>query len=338
MVNMTNLNTKVNSLNKEINQLKNNQSYIISKLDEITSKLKISSYNEENESKKVDKSKDEIFYKSNHTTIYKVPDTNKEAICYLKMDEASYKKFRYSDDNYVKVNVIDAKTNEKVDWYNKAYVLDWSDGRQLSIGNSYFTPNQFVKISKESNIESIEAKLRPMDIERLYKEYDYDTWLKKFILPHKEVIEKYDDGKHLKELRENDPWDENTEDSNNMYVKLANLIAWFDIDKIAHNIIKVNLHATTNELKINTNGVNGANFESVRNGLYNNIKEIIKGYIDWSKSNFLDEANNFYDAQIGRIHFMAIYVKYGKEPDESYVKYKLYWSNDECDEGDGEEL
>lgn len=386
--------------------------------------------------------KSDSWYESKHFTIYKVPDTNKEATCYLRMDEANYKKFRYGNDNYVKVDVVDAKTNEKVDWYNKAYVTDWSDGRQLSIGNTYFVPSNFVKVSKkkdgtkvfekpkgerkyestktvvdydgkhtlkvvmseaayndfiyevqnividlvdaytneklrtrqvhvlhndlrknletrfdlydetftpddfklvgnkdsinesaENNIQSVTAKLRPMDIERLYKELDYDKWMKDVVLPHKEALKKYDDGSHLKELKENDPWDEDTEKSDNMYVKLANLIAWFDIDKIAHNIVKVNLHATNNE-RIDTVNIDGNSFESVRAGLYDNVKELITDYIGWDKSNSLDESNSLYDMQVGRVHFMAIFVKYDEEPDESYVKYKLYWTNDECEEGE----
>lgn len=444
---------KENSLKRRVDLLESNQTYIIGKLDEIANKLKIPSYEAyagfksgkvkvkvEDKNYAKDISDAEVFYESNHTTIYKVPDTNKEAVCYLRMDEANYKKFRYSNDNYVKVEVIDAKTNEQVDWYNKAYVLNLNFVRQLSIGNAYFVPSEFVKVSKkkdgtkvlekpknekkyestktvldydgkhilkvimseaayndfiysdtqsiavdlvnaytneklrtkevpvfhrngyktcielydetfniddfklikdkdstnestENNIRPVEAKLRPMDIERLYKEFGYDKWVKDAVMPHKDALEKYDDGKHLKELEENDPWDEDAEKSDNMYIKLANLIAWFDIDKIAHNIVKVNLHAHYDE-RIDTVNIYGNDAESVKNGLYDNVKELITGYIDRSKNNKLDESNNFYDMQVGRVHFIAIYVKCDEEPDESYVKYKLYWTNDECEEGE----
>lgn len=176
------------------------------------------------------------------------------------------------------------------------------------------------------------AKLSPKDIEDLYKEYGYDKWLEKFVMPHKDAIVKYDDGEHLDELERKDPWAEDTEKSDNMYVKLANLIAWFDIDKIARNIVRVN--NATNEDKIESANIIGTNFNEVRNGLYSNVKECIESYIKWSENNKLSESYNFFDIQRGRIHFVARFNCIDCSLDGKWISYKLYWADEESDEGE----
>lgn len=194
--------------------------------------------------------------------------------------------------------------------------------------------NALTSIEVVNKIETVikpKEKLTASIIERFYKEYGYDSWLAEVVMPHKYAVEMYDDGRHLKKLQERDPWEEDTEKSNNIYVKLANLIAWFDIDKIAKHIVLINKYGAKEE-KIETMNIDGTDFTSVRKGLYDNVKECIESFIRWKKTNELDDSYNIFEQQIGRIHFMAMFNSVGDGPDERWISYKLYWANEENQE------
>lgn len=354
---------------KRLDLLEANQSYIIGKLDEITSKLETLTHDESAKCKVVYESIERFPW-----NIYVYGAKLKK--CYARMSEEEYRKFcdKYSN-CIVTVDIIEDATDKLIDKL-QLYVTNAQEGRRIFVQNIYLTPESFVrfevssdhtkKIFKDENLEyalsktvsyktvkseddyctedenyefidgtrlneSRTVKLEPSDIEYFYKEYGYDKWLKDIVMPHKEAIEKYDDGEHLDELREKDPWAEDTEESDNKYVRLANLIAWFDIDKIARNIVRIN--NTTNEDKITSANTIGTNFTSVRNGLYDDVKECVESFIKWTKTNELDESHNIFEQQIGRIHFIAIFNSIGNKPDEKWISYKLYWTDEEADEG-----
>lgn len=297
--------------------------------------------------------KDKQFeYESSKSVPY---DTGKK---YYKiaMTKGEYELFRDHDVEFVWGTLVDARTKKELQvkqFYTGGEGEFNSDGVTFTIEDfkpiakkiedDYCTENENyefadgTKLKKEWSVgtklkEEWITKLKPSDIEYLYKEYGYDKWLKEVVMPHKNVVDEYDDGEHLEELQKKDNWDEDTEKSDNMYVKLANLIAWFDIDKIARNIVRVN--NATNGDKIESANIVGTNFTSVRSGLYSNIKECVESFIRWTNDNELDESHNIFEQQVGRIHFMAMFNSIGDEPDEKWTSYKLYWTDEETDEGE----
>lgn len=297
--------------------------------------------------------KDKQFeYESSKSVPY---DTGKK---YYKiaMTKGEYESFRDHDVEFVWGTLVDARTKKELQvkqFYTGGEGEFNSDGVTFTvedfkpiakkIEDDYCTENENyefadgTKLKKEWNVgtklkEEWTTKLKPSDIEYLYKEYGYDKWLKEVVMPHKNVVDEYDDGEHLEELQKKDHWAEDTEKSDNMYVKLANLIAWFDTDKIARNIVRVN--NATNGDKIESANIVGTNFTSVRSGLYSNIKECVESFIRWTDDNELDESHNVFEQQIGRIHFMAMFNSIGDEPDEKWISYKLYWTDEETDEGE----
>lgn len=274
----------------------------------------------------------------------------------IAMTKGEYESFRDHDVEFVWGTLVDARTKKELQvkqFYTGGEGEFNSDGVTFTIEDfkpiakkiedDYCTENENyefadgTKLKKEWSVgtklkEEWITKLKPSDIEYLYKEYGYDKWLKEVVMPHKNVVDEYDDGEHLEELQKKDNWDEDTEKSDNMYVKLANLIAWFDIDKIARNIVRVN--NATNGDKIESANIVGTNFTSVRSGLYSNIKECVESFIRWTNDNELDESHNIFEQQVGRIHFMAMFNSVGDEPDEKWTSYKLYWTDEETDEGE----
>lgn len=271
----------------------------------------------------------------------------------ILMTENEYQSFINPNVDFIWCDLADTKTYKDLQ-IKQFHIV--SNKREFNSDGVIFTVNDFKPIvtknsddycTEDENYEFADGtklnekkegwlvKLQPSDIELLYKKYGYDKWLEKVVMPHKNVVEKYDDGRHLEELRSKDHWAEDAEKSDNMYVKLANLIAWFDIDKIARNIVRINSAVDlTSGDKIETVNVTGTDFTSVRNGLYDNIKECIEIFIRWTEDNELDESYNIFEHQVGRIHFMAMYNSVGDEPDEKWISYKLYWTDEECQEGE----
>lgn len=287
--------------------------------------------------------KDKQFeYESSKSVPY---DTGKK---YYKiaMTKGEYESFRDHDVEFVWGTLVDARTKKELqvkqfytggegEFSSDGVIFKVEDFKPIAkkIEDDYCTEDENYKFADGTKLkEEWIAKLEPSDIEYLYKEYGYDKWLKEVVMPHKNVVDEYDDGEHLEELQKKDHWAEDTEKSDNMYVKLANLIAWFDIDKIARNIVRVN--NTTNGDKIESANIVGTNFTSVRSGLYSNIKECVESFIRWTNDNELDESHNIFEQQVGRIHFMAMFNSVGDEPDEKWISYKLYWTDEETDEGE----
>lgn len=256
----------------------------------------------------------------------------------IAMTEGEYESFRDHDVEFVWGTLVDARTKKELQ------VKQFYTGGEgeFSSDGVIFTVEDFKPIAKmieddycteDESYEFADAKLKPKDIERLYREYTYDRWFKDVVLPHKNIVDKYDDGHHLEELAKKDNWAKDTEKSDNMFVKLANLIAWFDIDKIAKHIVVINKYGTKDE-KIETVDIDGTDFDSVKNGLYSNVKECIESFVEWTYANDLDESHNVFEQQIGRIHFMAMFNSIGDEPDEKWISFKLYWTDEETDEGE----
>lgn len=261
----------------------------------------------------------------------------------IAMTEDEYAAFKDADVELVWGTLIDTRTNKELQtkqFYTGGNYEFSSDGVIFKVKDfkpidDYCTEDENCGFADGTKLKERRiVKLTPSDIEYLYKEYGYDKWLKEVVMPHKNIVAKYDDGNHLEDLQKKDYWSEDTEKSDNMYVKLANLIAWFDIDKVARNIVRVN--NATSEDKIESVSIVGTNFASVRNGLYNNIKECVESFIRWveTEGNELDGSHNIFEQQAGRIHFMAMFNSSGNEPGEKWISYKLYWTDEETNEGE----
>lgn len=256
----------------------------------------------------------------------------------IAMTKGEYESFRDHDVEFVWGTLVDARTKKEL----QAKQFYTGGEGEFSSDGVIFTVEDFKPIAKmieddycteDESYEFADAKLKPKDIERLYREYTYDRWFKDVVLPHKNIVDEYDDGEHLEELQKKDHWAEDTEKSDNMFVKLANLVAWFDIDKIAKHIVVINKYGTKDE-KIETVDIDGTDFDSVKNGLYSNVKECIESFVEWTYANDLDESHNIFEQQVGRIHFMAMFNSVGDEADEKWISYKLYWTDEETDEGE----
>lgn len=221
----------------------------------------------------------------------------------------------HSEDNFEKLE-------------NRIAVLEAGLTKVLNELSKLTTVSELVSFKETAKAKD---KLKPDDIERLYNEYGYNKWLIEVVMPHKNVIDIYDDGKHVEELASKDFWDDSTEDSDNMYVKLACLVAWFDVDKVAHNVWIVNKN--TNE-SIKTAGVDGMSYDSIKRGLDDGVKQLVTEYIDWAKDHQLSSTCSLYEGQVGRLHLTVTYASYYDDSStlKHYTKYKLYWTNEETEE------
>lgn len=89
-------------------------------------------------------------FKSNHSATY--VKANIKYNVYAIIDKYDYERLVNGLGNTIhEVKLYDYSTNELIDRLSNVYVSDLSDGRQLSIGDSYFSPNQFVEEGESLN-------------------------------------------------------------------------------------------------------------------------------------------------------------------------------------------
>lgn len=232
--------------------------------------------------------------------------------------DLSYKtKIDYLQDKYndvsVKINTLEEKVDEILAKLENVESLT-SSQKTIKKASDDFT------------------KLHADSFKHWYEVLGYDDFIKKIALPHKWAVEAYD-GKDAQKLEEYDNWAEDVENSNDLYVKIADIVAWFNTEKIARMIARNN-NALRNDKGsfydveenpdiIGTLNVNSYNYTDIKIGLDKNVKDCIEDLIKYGPAN---ENETFKEFQVGRIHLLSVHTDEGDF-------LKLYWTNEESEVG-----
>lgn len=273
-----------------------------------------------------------IFWESMNCTHY-----SNYGRCFIRMSEEDFKKFK----NGEKIDFDLYKENSDfISMWTNYKVMDTVDGNAIQIGDTRFVVRDFAptvinddetrriaKISYKSPfIKNPNRKLRAEDFKPLFEKLGFDEWYKEVVLPHKEVMEKYNGTDDEEERIKNDTWEENIS-LKDKYARIADMLSWFDIDKITRNIVRVNLASDNGQDKIVTFRVDNEDVSSIRNGLYEDMKKCVEDYFKYG------EANNevsYKEYQHGRVHLLTI--RCHDKNDGDYDKVRLFWTNEDVDE------
>lgn len=173
------------------------------------------------------------------------------------------------------------------------------------------------KLSKRIEELENQKKVKPKDLQALYTEKGFDAFYKA-VREHGIQTEKEDYG--------NDNW--NIYNSQNKYALLAVALQYFDIDRLAKQIVAVNSSSLKTDDLILTYNEDPIDVRVVRDGLYDNVKKVAESFVN---SVDVTPDDNYHTFQNGRIHLDAICTHY----DGEYANMiKIYWTPEESTAGD----
>lgn len=168
------------------------------------------------------------------------------------------------------------------------------------------------KLSKRIEELEHQKKVEPEDLQTLYIEKGFDVFYKT-VREHGIQMEKEDGN--------NDSW--SIYNSQNKYALLAVALQYFDIDRIAKQVVAINSSSLKNEDLILTCNEDSIDVDDVKDGLYNNVKKVSETFIS---SVDVSPEDNYHTFQNGRIHLDAICTCY----DGKYTNIiKIYWTPEE---------
>lgn len=271
--------------------------------------------------------KSKVFYESKVTTNYYCNGN-----CYIRMPEEDFEKFKNGE--RINFELYQNITNKFVASITKCKIINTVDGNAIEIGDHRFVISDFVpivinnngteEITSSSFVKNSNKKIQEKDFKPLYEKLGFDKWYEEVILPHKMVMEIYGDTDE--ERIKHDNWEENIS-LKDKYARIADMLSWFDIDKIARNIARVNLASDNDQDKIVTFRIDNEDVSSIRNGLYEDVKECVEGYFKYGEAN--DEIT-YKEYQYGRVHLLTI--RCHDKNDGDCDKVRLFWTNEDVED------
>lgn len=171
--------------------------------------------------------------------------------------------------------------------------------------------NKFIESFNIPNKQTLDStsKLDLRDIEQMYKQNNFETFYKSC----REYADSKDDSK----------WSESVLDGKSLFSRLFLCLAYFDIDKIARQIVSINSDEVNKSNYLQSVGVDCTkSFEQWRNCLLDCLKDVVSNLTKFGEA---DINHNFKHYQVGRVHLVSTFIVW--EEDISN-RLDLYWTDD----------
>lgn len=141
---------------------------------------------------------------------------------------------------------------------------------------------------------------------------------------HRNFVEKYAGEVPVEEYEDADWWSEDMYKSESLFCQIMNCLEYFDIYKIATQIITINDNLK-DEFCIETYGIDNFDKEQVHNSIKSCIKEVCEALI--KEGRLADKNRTFIDFQVGRVRLESIYSYNSEYSENNRSIMRLYWTD-----------